>query len=140
MDDAGTTLVRRLQRATNDHDLDGLVDCFATDYRNETPVHPAQGFDGREQVRTNWQRIFTAIPDITADVLRTACEGDVVWSEWEMRGTRPDGSAHVMRGVIIFGTHEQRAAWARFYLEALDPTDADVDTAVGRIVDKAVTT
>src|SRR4051812_36261967 len=111
MDDAGTTLVRRLQQATNDHDLEALVDCFAADYRNETPVHPARSFDGRDQVRTNWQRMFTGVPDITADVLRTVSDGDVVWSEWEMRGTRTDGQPHVMRGVIIFGLHSERAAW-----------------------------
>jgi hypothetical protein len=27
-----------LERATNEHDLDALVDCFADDYLNETPA------------------------------------------------------------------------------------------------------
>jgi len=135
MDDAGTTLVRRLQRATNEHDLDALVDCFAEDYRNATPVHPARGFEGRDQVRTNWERIFAGVPDITADVLRTAGDGEVVWSEWEMRGTRRDGEPHAMRGVIIFGVHDERATWARFYLEPLDSGAANVDAAVERFVE-----
>lgn len=46
-------VVARLLRATNEHDLDGVVACFAPDYSNETPVHPARSFQGREQVRRN---------------------------------------------------------------------------------------
>ena len=89
-------LVDRLCRATNAHDLDAVVACFAPDYRNETPAHPERGFTGVEQVRKNWQQIFAMIPDISAEVLRCAVEGDTAWSEWEHRGTRPDGSRHVM--------------------------------------------
>ena len=44
-------MVQRLQQATSAHDLERLVDCFAVDYVNVTPVHPARGFTGREQVR-----------------------------------------------------------------------------------------
>ena len=113
-------LVERLRQATNDHDLDAVVDCFAADYRNETPVHPERGFTGQEQVRRNWEQIFAAIPDVSTDVLRCAVDGDSVWSEWEHRGTRRDGSRHVMRGVVIFGVVDDRAAWARFYLEPVE--------------------
>lgn len=66
---------------------------------------------------TNWQQIFAVIPDLRADVPRCAADGSTVWSEWEHRGTRPDGSAHVMRGVAIFGVEDGVAAWSRFYLE-----------------------
>src|SRR4051812_26966097 len=98
--DSPAAMVDRLARTTNAHDLDGLVDCFAADYRNETPVHPARGFTGREQVRTNWRQIFAAVPDLQVTVLRSAVADDTVWSEWEMTGTRRDGTAHLMRGVI----------------------------------------
>ncbi|MEO6877081.1 MAG: nuclear transport factor 2 family protein [Gemmatimonadaceae bacterium] len=92
-------MVERLVRATNARDLDSLVDCFAPDYRNETPLHPSRGFVGRDQVRRNWEQIFTHVPNLHASVLRRAVSGDTVWSEWEMRGTRRDGAAHLMRGV-----------------------------------------
>jgi ketosteroid isomerase-like protein len=132
---AGTTgspiaMVERLARATNAHDLDELVDCFAADYRNETPVHPARSFTGREQVRWNWQQTFTAVPDIHAAVLRSVWADDTVWSEWEMTGTRRDGSVHLMRGVIVFGVAEGRASWARFYLEPVQQDGTTVDSAV----------
>jgi ketosteroid isomerase-like protein len=133
MDD-GPKLVERLRHAVDDHDLEAVVDCFTLDYRNETPAHPGRGFEGSDQVRTNWQRIFAGVPDIRAEVLRTAVDGDRIWSEWEMRGTRPDGQAHIMRGVIIFGVKGERAETARFYLEPVDPGDGGVDAAIGQIV------
>ncbi|MEA2901512.1 MAG: hypothetical protein QOH36_1399 [Actinomycetota bacterium] len=128
-------MVARLRDAVVAHDLDALVDCFTPEYRNDTPNHPGRGFEGRDQVRTNWQRIFAGVPDVTAEVLRTSDDGDAIWSEWEMRGTRPDGLPHLMRGVIIFGVADGRASWARFYLEPVDPGEDGVDAAIGRIVE-----
>ena len=127
-------MVERLRHAVSDRDLAALVACFAPSYRNETPAHPRRGFAGREQVRRNWEQIFAAIPDITAEVLRCAVDGDTIWTEWEHRGTRPDGSAHHMRGVVIFGVTDGLADWARFYLEPVLQDDEDSDGAVRRQV------
>ena len=127
-------MVERLRRATNSHDVEALVACFTPDYRNETPAHPERGFTGREQVRKNWTQIFAAIPDLAAEVLHFAVDGDTVWTEWEHRGTRPDGTPHVMRGVVIFGVVGGLAAWARFYLEPVDEAAGTVDEAVRRQV------
>jgi ketosteroid isomerase-like protein len=127
-------MVQRLERATNEHDLEGLVACFAADYRNETPAHPERGFSGREQVRKNWTQIFAAIPDVTSEVLRYVVDGDVVWTEWEHCGTRRDGSPHIMRGVVIFGVVDGLAAWARFYLEPVQHAAGTVGDAVNRQV------
>ena len=45
-----------------------------------------------------------------------------MWSEWEMRGTRLDGEAHLMRGVMRFAVADDgRASAVRFYLEPVDP-------------------
>jgi ketosteroid isomerase-like protein len=127
-------LVERLLKATNEHDVEGVVACFAADYRNETPAHPERSFVGNDQVRKNWTQIFAAVPDVTAQVLRCTVDGETVWTEWEHRGTRPDGSPHVMRGVVIFGITDGRAAWARFYLEPVQEGAGNVDEAVRRQV------
>ena len=126
----GQALLDRLTTAVHGHDLDVLVDCFTPDYRNETPAHPAQGFTGRDQVRRNWEQIFAVMPDLTATVLRSACQGDVVWSEWQMNGTRPDGTAHQMAGVMIFGVRDGRFSWVRFYLEPVQAGGPDASQAV----------
>jgi ketosteroid isomerase-like protein len=122
--------IDRLVRATNQHDLEALIACFAEDYENETPAHPARGFRGRAQVRRNWEQIFAFIPDIRAEVVRSAVEADTVWTEWEMRGTRRDGKASLMRGIIVFGVSGEAIRWARFYLEPVDESDATVDDII----------
>jgi ketosteroid isomerase-like protein len=127
-------MVERLLRATNDHDLEAVVACFTPDYRNETPAHPERGFTGREQVRKNWTQIFAAIPDLTTEVVRCAVDSDTVWTEWEHRGSRSNGTPHVMRGVVIFGVAGGLAAWARFYLEPVQEAAGSVDEAVRRHV------
>jgi ketosteroid isomerase-like protein len=124
-------MVERLVAATNAHDLDALEACFAPDYVNETPAHPARGFSGREQVRRNWEQIFRGVPDISSTA-RWVADGDTVWSEFEMSGTRLDGAAHHMAGVVIFGVRDGVAAWARFYLEPVDHSTDDVNATVRR--------
>jgi ketosteroid isomerase-like protein len=133
MTDGPMALAERLKQAVNDHDLEALVSCFAEEYRNETPAHPARGFEGRPQVRRNWEQIFAAVPDLTADVQGIA-DRETVWTEWEMRGTRRDGSPHLMRGVVIFGVEGREATWARFYLEPVEQGGGDVNENIRRTV------
>lgn len=125
--------IERLRQAVDTHDLEALVACFHPDFRNETPAHPRRGFAGTDQVRANWARIFNSIPEITARVERVALDGDVVWTEWEMGGTRVDGVPQLLRGVIIWGMSGDRLIWSRFYLEPVDSGEDGVEGAIGRI-------
>ena len=127
--------VSRLLDATNRHDVEGIVACFSTGYRNETPVHPLRGFTGNEQVRRNWTGILAGVPDLVAEVTAAAVDGDTVWTEWRMLGTRRDGSVHEMAGVVIFALDPDRLIGsARFYLEPVERGSGDVDAAVNRQV------
>jgi ketosteroid isomerase-like protein len=121
-------VVARLLEAINAHDLEAMVACFADDYVNEWPAHPQRGFRGNQQVRSNWSQIFAGVPDLRARLPRMVVDGDTVWAEWDLSGTRRDGAAHLMRGVSIFGVAEGRLAWVRFYLEPVEETSGDVDT------------
>lgn len=125
-------LAQRLVDATNRHDLAALADCFGAGFVNETPAHPGRSFIGPDIVRRNWSQIFAAVPDLEADAVRQAVDGSTVWIEWEMRGTRVDGSRHLMRGVTIFGVEEKKFAWVRFYLEPVEEGGAGVDAAIRR--------
>ena len=129
-----SAVVQRLQAVTNAHDIDAIVACFTSDYRNETPAHPARNFVGNEQVRRNWTKILAAIPDISTEILASAASGTMVWTEWEHRGTRRDGTAHLMRGVVVFGISDGLIASARFFLEPVEEASGDVDAAVQRQV------
>ncbi len=123
-------LIERLRDAVNRHDLEALAGCFARDFVNETPIHPARSFQGRDQVRKNWAQIFAGVPDIEADILRSSVDGASAWTEWEMRGTRRDGVRHLMRGVSIFGVDDDQFTSVRFYLEPVEEGGAAVDAAV----------
>jgi len=130
-------VIERLAQASSDHDLDGIVRCFAPDYVNETPAHPLRGFQGREQVRRNWAQILGGVPDLQARLLAVAVDGETVWSEWLMAGTRRDGAAHEMRGVNIFHVTDGLIQDARFYLEPVERGSGSVDDAVRRTVTPA---
>jgi ketosteroid isomerase-like protein len=135
--DSGGQVLQRLLTAVNTHKLDDIVACFADDYLNETPAHPQRGFRGRDQVRRNWKEIFSRVPDIRARVDSAAGRGDTLWTEWEMSGTRTDGAAFLMRGVVIFGVTAGAISSARFYLEPVEDISGDVNAAVSRVLGSA---
>ena len=123
----------RLREAVDDHDLEALVSCFAENYVNETPAHPRRSFRGLAQVRANWREIFAGVPDIRARILRTAFDGDTVWSEWEMVGRRADAGGFLMRGVVIFTIPGATIAAARFYLEPVEESSGNADDHARRV-------
>ena len=126
-------VLERLRGAVDDHDLDALVACFSEEYVNETPAHPRRSFRGLDQVRANWSQIFAGVPDIRARVLRTAVDGETVWSEWEMVGRRADADEFLMRGVVIFTIPGSTIASARFYLEPVEHDSGDADDHARRV-------
>ena len=123
----------RVLEATNAHDVERIVGCFTPEYVNETPCHPARGFTGNEQVRRNWTAILGGVPDLTAKVVDQAVDGDTVWSEWEMSGTRRDGAPHLMRGVMVFQVDGDMATRCRFYLEPVVDDAMSADDVVARL-------
>lgn len=116
-DDAQAVL-QRMHDALNSRDLDAYVNCFATDYRSEQPIHPEWAYTGREQLRWNWTAIFENVQDFKADCLRSTIEGDTFWSEWRWTGTQPDGIPLTIVGVIIMGVRDGLISWGRIYMES----------------------
>ncbi len=130
--------VARLVEAVNAHDLDAMIDCFAPDYVNETPLHPERNFRGRDQVRRNWSHIFRAVPNIQIDPQRCTVDAEgSVWVEWDFTGTFVDGSPHRMRGVSIFGVEQDRFAWVRFYLEPVQADGVTAEAAVQHVMEQS---
>jgi ketosteroid isomerase-like protein len=127
-------VVRRLVDATNGHDLDALVACFADEVVSEQPAHPARDFRGKDQLRANWQQILGGVPDLRIELLSVAVEGERVWCEWAFDGTRRDGVPFAMRGVTIFGIRDDRIASVHFYMEPVERAGVDVGDAVREAV------
>lgn len=130
---ADSPLLGHIARAINDRDLDVLTALFTEDLDSRQPVHPHRDFQGHDQIRRNWAAIFEGIPDLTAQLVRSAINGDTVWAEWEWRGTRRDGQPHHTRGVTILGERDGRAAWVRFFMEPVDRAGDDIDGVIGHM-------
>jgi|SRR3954451_18525485 ketosteroid isomerase-like protein len=122
-------LLQRLQQAISQRDLDALEACFAPDYDSQFPAHPDRSFRGHEQMRRNWAQIFSAVPDLQAELVSWAAAGDTVWAEWDWRGARGDGAPFAMRGVTTQGVKADRIAWVRLYMEPVQ-AGAGADAAV----------
>ena len=123
----------RLVQAQNAHDLEAMLECFDPGYRSQQPAHPARAFTGADQVRKNWSALLTAIRDFRADVLRTAVNGETVWSEAHWSGTKADGSSLDEMIVTIFGIRDGRVVWGRLYGEEVEREGADIDETVRQI-------
>src|SRR6476620_4010 len=123
-------LIDRMTAAQNAHDLEGMLACFHADYRSEQPLFPARTFTGVDQVRANWGTLLGAIPDFHAETLRSAADGDVVFSEVHWTGTKADGTALDERGVIVMGVRDDRVAWGRLYVDAVTHESPDIDAVV----------
>ena len=122
--------IEKLLAATNAHDVEGIVSCFAADYVLESPAHPARSFRGKDQVRRNWTQILGGVPDLKATVVGFARNATTAWTEWDMAGTRRDGKPHRMRGVFVFGVSEGLLRWGRMFLEPVEEGGGDADAAV----------
>jgi ketosteroid isomerase-like protein len=125
-----TEVMDRLLAAINAHDFDAAAGVMHQNYQSEQPTHPGRAFLGRDQMRANWQAMFAGIPDFHAEVLRSVCDGDTIWSEWHWTGTRDDGQPFEMRGITLFEIAGDYVVAGRLYLENVEREMVDIDQAV----------
>ena len=125
-----TEVIDRLVIAVNAHDFDAAASVVHQNYRSEQPTHPGRAFVGRDQMRANWQAMFAGIPDFHAEVVRSVCDGDTIWSEWHWAGTQDSGQPFEMRGVTLFEIAGDHVVAGRLYLENIEREMVDIDQAV----------
>jgi ketosteroid isomerase-like protein len=99
------------------HDLEGAVDCFDAAYVDEAPARRGESVQGQNSVRRNFSMLLSELPDLTANITRSVADGDDVWMEWNMRGTRQDGTLLEFVGVNIFQVRDGRFRSGRIYTE-----------------------
>ncbi len=133
MADDPRAVLERLLDALNAHDLDSLVACFDEGYRSEQPAHPERAFVGRDQVRKNWGAPLEQIPNLRAELVASAVDGEAVWAEMRWTGTKADGAPLDERGVTILGIRDGRIASGRLYMEEVEQEGAGIDETVDRM-------
>ncbi|MBF6612941.1 MAG: nuclear transport factor 2 family protein [Chloroflexi bacterium] len=128
----GMACMKRLEEATNQHDIEALTQCFDPAYESEFPAHLDRAFRGHEPMRRNWTQIFASAPDIHSTLVRAVVDGETVWTEWDWAGTRVDGEPFHMRGVTIQTIPEDRIAHAWLYMEPVQGVGPGLEAGLRR--------
>ncbi|MEA2291236.1 MAG: hypothetical protein QOF17_256, partial [Solirubrobacteraceae bacterium] len=77
--------------------------------------------------------VFDGVPDLRAELVGSAVDGDTAWSEWRWRGTHGDGSAMDVAGVIVLGVRDGRIATGRLFMEPVEPDGPGIDAQARRM-------
>ena len=87
--------------AFNAHDLDEIMEFFADDCSLDMPRGPepwGRRFVGKAAVREGLASRFEGLPDVHYGDERHWVCGNMVFSEWLLTGTSPDGTRIEVRG------------------------------------------
>lgn len=128
-------VIDKLLAALNAHDVEAAAALIHENYRSEQPAHPGRAFVGRAQMHANWQAMLGGIPDFHAELIRSADDGNMTWSEWSWTGTRTDGQDFQVRGVTLFEVRDGKITAGRLYMEDVEQStsiDEDVESMSGR--------
>ena len=100
-----TTILRVMLKAYNDHDPDGVANCFTDDAVYEAPFGPGpEGatYVGKSAIRDVVAARFASSPDVHWEEESHFRSGDRGASSWTVTWTNPDGSAVNLRGCDLF--------------------------------------
>lgn len=125
-------VARRWVDALSAHDLSAAAACFAEDYHDTAPARPGEEVHGRDRVRQNFAALFDGVPNLQAEILQSVADGNIVWMEWRMWGTRADGTTLNFVGVNLFCVEGDRFTWGRIYTDLVGPR-GDIDTQIERM-------
>ncbi len=122
--------VERLRDAINAHDIEAMVGCFHSEVRSEQPAHPTRGFQGSHNIRQNWTMIFAGVPNINAEILRSAVSDRAAWVEWRWCGSTRDGGPFNMRGVTVQEVEDGLIRAVSLYMEPVEVDGLGIQGAI----------
>ncbi|RCG27292.1 nuclear transport factor 2 family protein [Sphaerisporangium album] len=98
-----TEVKRRLFRAFNDHDMDGVLACYSPDAVLVTPAGVAEG---HEQISWYYEHFLEAFTDLCITPWHMYQCGDVTVHEWTLMGTH-NGPFLAPSGAVLEATGRQ---------------------------------
>ena len=130
--------ISQVLEAMNTHDAQRLGALFAADYRSEQPTHPDREYVGRDTLVAIWGDLFTAVPDLSGEVLAEVPDDGRLWVEWHWAGHYTDGSPFEMRGVSITTLDEDGLVAAqRLYAELVEQGGPGIEESERRLREPA---
>ena len=83
--------MREIARAISEHDIEKVLFFFADDIFYEEVHVGGEVAHGKEELRTRFQNLFTACPDIRVEITSYFNSGDRECVEWTSSGTHKGG-------------------------------------------------
>lgn len=111
--------------AFNAHDLDAIMEFFAEDCSLDMPRGPepwGRRFVGKAAVREGLATRFEGLPDAHYGDDRYWICGNMVFSEWLLTGTRPDGVRIKVRGCDHFEFRDGKVVRKDSYWKIVEKT------------------
>ncbi len=94
-----------LTAAFNNHDIDGIMACFAEDCSLDLPRGPephGSRYTGRDAVRRGIMTRFETTPDVHYSEVENFASGCTGMSKWLLTGTTPLGERVCVRGCDFY--------------------------------------
>jgi uncharacterized protein (TIGR02246 family) len=113
-----TGLLDEMFVAFNAHDAAKVVSLMTEDCVFETAAGPEEygaRHVGRAAVKTAFENVWAAMPDVRWDVTGHFVAGDRAVSEWVFRATRADGARIEVQGCDLFTLRDGKVAAKRAF-------------------------
>ena len=119
-----TGLLDEMFAAFNAHDAAKVVSLMTEDCVFETAVGPEEfgaRHVGRAAVKTAFENVWAAMPDVRWDVTGHFVAGDRAVSEWVFRATRSDGARIEVQGCDLFTLRDGKVSVKRAFRKDRPP-------------------
>jgi ketosteroid isomerase-like protein len=111
--------VLRFNEAFGRHDVTGVMDAMTDDcvFENTCPPPDGERFEGKEAVRSLWERFFSSSPDSRFTAEEVFATGDRCVVRWRYDWEKSDGAPGHVRGVDIFRVRAGKVAEKLAYVK-----------------------
>ena len=119
------TTAKAILDAFNAHDLDAIMQFFADECSLDMPRGPepwGQRVVGKNAVRQALASRFKGLPDVRYSDDRHWVCGNMIFSEWLLTGTKPDGTPVKVRGCDHFEFRDGKVVRKDSYWKIVDRT------------------
>jgi ketosteroid isomerase-like protein len=111
--------VGRFNEAFDRHDVDAVMEAMTEDcvFENTWPAPDGERYEGREAVRSFWERFFRSSPGAVFHAEETFAGGDRCVVRWRYDWVGKEGKPGHIRGVDVFRVRDGKVAEKLSYVK-----------------------
>jgi len=113
------TAVNRFNEAFNRHDVDAVMAAMTKDcvFENTWPAPDGERYEGREAVRSFWEKFFRSSPNSVFKAEEIFAGGDRCVVRWRYEWVEKDGKPGHVRGVDVVRVRDGKVAEKLSYVK-----------------------